>query len=585
MSKKQVLVVLGLLGIGAYVTRRRWLARWLHLPRARYDVAVERGVRIPMPDGVALVADHYSPKARGAFPTILIRTPYGRVLRGATLGVLHMFVSQRFAERGYHVIVQDTRGRFDSEGEWEPFVDEARDGRATIEWIAHQSWFDGNLGMWGPSYEGYVQWAAAVDAPNYLKAMLLGVTGSQINPYTGSAFGFDGMLRWLDNLHPRGEGLARLHTALNRFVDPRAQARVLAPAFAHLPIGEADRIVLGRSVPYYRRWLENARADAPFWKSVDHGAQMTRVHAAAHFVSGWYDILLYQLLKDYEALRAAGHAPYLTVGPWRHLDIAAAAEALRAGVDWFDAELRGKDRLRTKPVRLYLMGADREAWREFASFPPPARETRWYLHDAARLAAELPAADSPPDYYRYDPADPTPAVGGPLYHQEGGARDNRALEARADVLTYTTAPLQCDVDVVGWVKAELYARSSLAHTDFFARLCDVYPDGCSLNVCDGLFRIEPGNVARPHDDSARVVIDMWATAQRFRRGHRIRLQVSSGAHPRWNRNLGVGEPIATATRMIAADQTIYHDAAHPASLVLPMLGGTIRDSGRSSPIS
>ena len=568
MSKKQILVVLGLFGVGAYVTRRRWIARWLHLPPARHGVQVERGIQIPMPDGIALIADHYSPDARGAFPTILIRTPYGRDLRGTTLGILHMFVSQRFAERGYHVIVQDTRGRFDSEGEWEPFVNEARDGRATMEWIARQPWFDGNLGMWGPSYEGYVQWAAAVDAPNYLKAMLLGVTGSQINPYTGSAFGFDGMLRWLDNLHPRGEGLARFHTALNRFIDPRAQARVLAPAFAHLPIGEADRIVLGHSVPYYRTWLENAHADAPLWKSVDHGAQMARVHAAAHFVSGWYDILLYQLLKDYEALRAAGHAPYLTVGPWRHLDIAAAEEALRAGVHWFDAELKGENRRRANPVRLYLMGASE--WIEFTSWLPPARETRLYLREARQLALEMPAADAAPDHYRYDPADPTPALGGPVYHQEGGAQDNRALEARADVLTYTTAPLERDVDVIGWVKAELYARSSLAHTDFFARLCDVYPEGRSLNVCDGLFRIEPGNVEQLPDGSARVVIDMWATAQRFRRGHCIRLQVSSGAHPRWNRNLGTGEPLATATRMIAADQTVFHDAAHLSALVLPI---------------
>jgi putative CocE/NonD family hydrolase len=570
MSKKQTLFALGLLGIGAYVTRRRWIARWLRLPRARHAVTVERGVRVPMPDGIALVADHYYPNARGAFPTILIRTPYGRDLRGTTLGILHMFVSQRFAERGYHVIVQDTRGRFDSEGEWEPFVNEARDGRATIEWIARQPWFDGNLGLWGPSYEGYVQWAVAADAPDYLKALLPSVTGSQINPYTGSAFGLDGMLRWLDNLHPRGGTLERLRTALNRFIDPRAQTRALAPAFAHLPIGEADQIVLGRSVPYYRKWLENARADAPFWKSVDHGAKMERVRAAVHFVSGWYDILLYQLLKDYEAMRAAGHAPYLTIGPWRHLDVAAAAEALRAGVAWFDANLKGiRRRLRAKPVRLYVMGADQ--WREFDSWPPPVRETRFYLHDHARLAAELPTLNSPADHYRYDPADPTPAVGGPVYHQDGGAKDNRALEARADVLTYTTPPLGSDVDVIGWVRSELFVCSSRAHTDFFARLCDVLPDGRSLNVCDGLFRIEPGSAAAQPDGSVRVVIDMWATAQRFRRGHRIRLQVSSGAHPRWNRNLGTGEPLATATRMLAADQTIYHDAARPSALVLPIL--------------
>ncbi len=572
MGKKQTLLIFGLLGLIAYAVRRRLIARWLHLPRARHGVAVERGIRILMPDGVALVADHYLPKTRGAFPTILIRTPYGRDQRGAALGVLHVFVAQRFAERGYHVVVQDTRGRFDSEGEWEPFVDEARDGRATMEWIARQPWFDGNLGMWGPSYEGYVQWAVAADAPAYLKAMLPSVTGSQINPYTGAAFGGDGMLRWLDNLNPPRGTLERFRVSLKRMVDPQAQSRALAPAFQHLPLAEADQLVVGRAVPYYRRWLaeENAHTDAPFWKSIYHGAEMERVHAATHFVSGWYDILVHQLLKDYEAMCAAGHSPYLTIGPWRHLDLAGAGEALRAGIHWFDANLKGiRRRLRAKPVRIFLMGADE--WIEFESWPVPARETRLYLHAAARLATELPAADSRADHYRYDPADPTPSLGGPVYHQDGGVKDNRALEARSDVLTYTTPPLENDVDVIGWVKAELFVRSSLAHADFFARLCDVQPDGRSLNICDGLFRIEPGNAETQADGSARVVIDMWATAQRFRRGHRIRLQVSSGAHPRWNRNLGTGEPLATATRMIAADQEIYHDAAHPSALVLPIL--------------
>jgi putative CocE/NonD family hydrolase len=572
VSKRQVLAALGTLGLVAYIGRRRLIARWLRLPPARHSVRVERGIRIPMPDGIALVADHYFPKAPGAFPTILIRTPYGRDLRGTTLGILHMFVSQRFAERGYHVIVQDTRGRFDSEGEWEPFVNEARDGRATLEWIARQPWFDGNLGMWGPSYEGYVQWAAAVDAPDYFKAMLPSVTGSQINPYSGTAFGLDGMLRWLDNLNQSGGMLTQIVNAVNRFIDPSAQTRALTPAFQHLPVGEADTLVVGHAVSYYRKWLENARADAPFWQALYQGARMERVNAAAHFVSGWHDILLFQLLTDYEAMRAAGHSPYLTVGPWRHLDVGAAEEALRAGVHWFDANLKGiRRRLRVNPVRLYMMGVDR--WVEFASWPPPAIETRLYLHDRARLAAGLPVADSPADHYRYDPANPTPAVGGPVYHQDGGVKDNRALESRADVLTYTTPPLERDVDVIGWVKLELFVRSSLAHADFFGRLCDVQPDDRSLNVCDGLFRIEPGSGEPQPDGSTRIVIEMWATVQRFLRGHCIRLQVSSGAHPRWNRNLGTGEPMTTATRMMVAIQTVYHDAVHPSALILLVTQG------------
>jgi uncharacterized protein len=573
MNKKQSFIVLGFLGMIAYATRRRWIARWLRLPRARYAVGVEHGIRIPMSDGVGLIADHYFPKTRGEFPTILIRTPYGRDLRGTTLGILHMFVGQRFAERGYHVIVQDVRGRFDSEGEWEPFVHEAHDGRATLDWIARQSWFNGNLGMWGPSYEGYVQWAAAVDAPSFLKAIVPSITGSQINPYTGSAFGLSGMLRWIANLDQNGRDPRKIWTAIVRALNPQAHTRALAPAFDHLPLGESDKIVVRQSLPHYRTWLDNPRTDAPFWKSIYHGTRMDRVNAAAHFVSGWHDMLLYQLLIDYQTMRAAGHLPFLTIGPWRHLDAACAEESLRVGIEWFNAILKGNRRgLRANPVRIFLMGAHREAWREFPDWPPPAQATRLYLCDRKKLTLELPAADSPADHYRYDPADPTPSLGGPLYQPDAGPQDNRPLEARADVLTYTTPPLAKDADVIGWVRLELFARSSLPHADFFGRLCDVYPDGRSINICDGLFRVEPGNAEPQADGSRRMVIEMWATAQRFVRGHRLRLQVSSGAHPRWNRNLGTGEPIATATRMLAADQTVFHDAAHPSALILPIFG-------------
>ncbi|MCP4594133.1 MAG: CocE/NonD family hydrolase, partial [bacterium] len=189
----------------------------------------------------------------------------------------------------------------------------------------------------------------------------------------------------------------------------------------------------------------------------------------------------------------------------------------------------------------------------------------------ARLATESPPAESSPDHYVYDPADPTPATGGPFLGRRGaGPQDNRALEARPDVLCYTTPPLQHDVDVIGPVRTELYVRSSLAHTDFFARLCDVEPDGRSINVCDGLFRVEPGKGEPQPDGSLRIEIDMWATAYRFRTGHRLRLQVSSGAHPRWSRNLGTGEPLATGTLLAVAEQAIYHDADHPSALVLPL---------------
>jgi putative CocE/NonD family hydrolase len=188
----------------------------------------------------------------------------------------------------------------------------------------------------------------------------------------------------------------------------------------------------------------------------------------------------------------------------------------------------------------------------------------------------VPPLEAPPDRYRYDPADPTPAVGGPLFGLWGkrGAVDNRELESRSDVLVYTTLPLEGDVEIIGPVRLQLYVHSSLEHADFFGRLCDVQPSGESLNVCDGLFRLAPSKGEPQADGRLRVEIDMWATAYRFRRGHRIRLQVSGGAHPRWTRNLGTGEPIATATAILASEQSVYHDQEHPSAMVLPVAAST-----------
>ena len=356
---------------------------------------------------------------------------------------------------------------------------------------------------------------------------------------------------------------------------PQEEDRRLAPFFNHLPLMDIDEQLFGKQVPFIREGLQHPRADDPHWQPIDHSREVGDVAAAAHFISGWYDWALRELLADYAALQAAGRAPHLTIGPWYHADIHWVPEALRLGLNWFDVQLKGRrELLREKPVRIYVMGADE--WRDIDAWPPPAREVRYYLHHDRRLSIEAPEAQSTPDRYRYDPADPTPSVGGALINlPNGAALDNRALEARPDVLTYTTPPLENDVEVIGGARLELYARSGLEHTDFFGRVCDVQPDGRSINICDGLLRVEPANLAKDTEPSqglgiVRLEIKLWPTSHRFLRGHCIRLQVSSGAHPRWARNLGTGEPIGTATRMLVADQTIYHDNEHPSALVLPV---------------
>ena len=330
----------------------------------------------------------------------------------------------------------------------------------------------------------------------------------------------------------------------------------------------------GRTVPYFQQWLEHDAPDDPWWASAQHADTVAKVTAPVYLLGGWYDFFLPFTVRDYAALRAAGKRPYLTIGPWAHSGLAAMGVAVNEGLAFFDAHVRGDgSRLREEPVRIWVSGANE--WRAYPEFPPPgARPERWYLQAGGRLAPD-PPANSAPDAYRYDPADPTPAVGGPLgpgLSVKAGPVDNRGLEARPDVLTYTSVALDRDVEVIGPVSAELFVRSSLEHTDFFARLCDVHRFGRSINVCDGLLRLVPDRPALEPDGCRKVAIDLWPTAHRFRRGHRIRLQVSSGAFPRWARNLGSGEPLATATTLRVAEQRVYHDPAHCSAVVLSRSG-------------
>ncbi|MCA9954471.1 MAG: CocE/NonD family hydrolase, partial [Anaerolineales bacterium] len=304
--------------------------------------------------------------------------------------------------------------------------------------------------------------------------------------------------------------------------------------------------------------------------AVDLRTKVPEISVPMHLVGGWYDIFLQGQLADYAALREAGREPYLTIGPWAHMDLEGMVLAVREGLDWFMAKLKGEaGAIRPSPVRVYLQGA--EQWLDYASWPPPAQSTPFYLQSLGQLAAVEPNAGSAPDQYRYDPADPTPNMGGALLSTQAGRVDNRPLEARPDVLTYTTELLTEPITVVGPVRLRLFVRSSLEFADFYGRLCDVQPDGRSLNVCDGLFRVQPGRGEPQPDGSLLIEVDMTATAYQFLPGHRLRLQVSSGAHPRLSRNLGTGEPVMHGSEMRVADQTIYHDPDHPSALILPLM--------------
>jgi uncharacterized protein len=518
-------------------------------PPLTRDLIAQRDLRVPMPDGVVLLADRWAPRVGGdGLPVALIRTPYGR---GAMLSA---GMIRPLAERGFQVILQSARGTFGSGGKFEPMRNEREDGLATLDWVVKQPWFGDSIVLVGPSYMGYVQWAVADRLPPEVKAMVPQVTesGLTLDFLRPDAFSLETPFGWgvmVDRQERRGALLRQI-----------ISTKKTEQAMRTLPLGQADVAAIGHHTQYTQDIVDHD-ADDPYWASINHRDRVAEVTVPVSSIGGWYDIFLPRQLRDFMVLQQAGRTARLTIGPWTHLsmDGAMMQEAIEFGL----ACARGEELPPRKPVRLHVMGEN--AWREFESWPPPGYSPRpYYLGAHSTLAPELPG-EGAPDAYRYDPADPTPAIGGVRMVFRGAGRvDNAKLEARPDVLTFTTAPLDSDVEVVGEVSAQIWFQSSLAHADVFVRLCDVDPQGKSWNICDGLTSVAGA------DELASVTVHLWPTANRFKRGHRIRVQVSSGSFPRYGRNPGTGEPRATATRLLSATQSVYHDPEHPSSITLPI---------------
>ncbi len=539
----------------------RFMGQALKLPPpSARDVDVERDLRVPMPDGAVLLADRYVPRGADRPPLLLVRSPYGRRRSwGLLLGRL-------FAERGFQAVIQSCRGTFGSGGTLDPFgPDEHDDGLATVAWLREQPWYPGSFGTCGPSYLGMTQWAIAAGAGPDLRAIAVQVTTADFRGpfYPGGSFSLDTAFSWMSRTKGQERPLATLRNRLSE--------RGRRPLLRHLPLRDLDRLATGHVVPYWQDWLVHDAPGDGFWKDRRFQGTLSEVTAPVSMVSGWHDIFLPLQLRDYAALRAAGRDPYLLIGPWRHADQESVQAWITESLTWLRAHLAGESgALRREPVRIFVTGLDE--WRSLPAWPPETRPHRWHLHPGGVLAQPAPAA-SEPARYTYDPADPTPNLAGPV-ELSGKARvDNRNLEARPDVLTYTSAPLAGDLTLMGEVSAELCVASSREHTDFFARLCDVDASGTSLNICDALLRLAPGRPERQPDGTIRARFTLWPTAHLFRRGHRLRLQVSSGAYPRYARNTGTGEPLATATTLAAAEQTLFHDPGHPSAIILPVAGG------------
>ena len=342
-------------------------------------------------------------------------------------------------------------------------------------------------------------------------------------------------------------------------------------ALDSLPLRDTDQAAVGRHVPWWQDWVEHAEPDDPFWEAVDFTGDVVHAPPTA-MIGGWHDIFLPWQIKDYAAMQAARRPVTLTIGPWAHSTLEAWGEGVRQALSLFRAQLLDQPAALRAPVRLYVMGA--EEWREYDSWPPPGLVPVAFYFSAGGGLSTKQRERSEPDDYVYDPADPTPAVHGPRFSGVRPLGDMARLESRSDILLFTAEPLPANLEVIGPVSAELFFRSSLEHTDFFLVLCDVDPSDRCTNVCDGYVRIR-SHPARPSNDGVwHVHVEFWPTAYRYCKGHRMRVIVASGAHPRYARNLGSAEPLADAVTFHTAHQRIFHDPQHLSRIVLPIGGET-----------
>jgi uncharacterized protein len=535
----------------------------MRLPRAQtLDVICERDLRAAMDDGAVLLADRWvAREARSRpQPTVLVRSPYGR------RQFVGLIFGRLLAERGFQVVIQSVRGTFGSQGRFSPF-DERPDGLATLRWIRAQPWHAERIGMIGPSYLGLVQWAVAPEPGSDLAALAIQASASQFHgeTYAGGSLSLQTTASWLVLVAEQERRLAPI--AMLRTL------RRLPELLQELPLSDFDELATGAEVEWFREGMASPGRDDAYWVARDFSEGVGKVNAPVQLVGGWYDIFLPWLLEDFAALRAAGHRAQLVIGPWTHTAPGMMAKGMREGIAWLRAGLLGDDRLLSPaPVRVLVTGErSGGGWRELPAWPPPGSGERpLWLADGGVLAGGEPTGSSSiGDRYRYDPRDPTPSLGGPLLLARQAVVDNRPLEARSDVLSYTTEPLPSVLEAIGPVRVELFVRASGHYFDLFARVCDVDAQGVSRNVCDALARVAPGRFEPSPDGTWRVAFDLWPMGHRFAAGHRIRLQVSSGAHPRYARNPGTGEDPMSATALRPVEVEVLHDARHASVLILP----------------
>ena len=536
-------------------------------------------VKVPMRDGVQLTANIWRPKTEGRYPVILLRSPYGKMDE-------KWDEAKRYTAAGYVMIVEDCRGRGNSEGKWDPFCYDVEDGFDTQEWVGKQQWCNGEIGTAGGSYGGWTQWAPAAKGSKYLKAMVPVVPFDNAYDiaYSGGAFQLALLGGW-------GIGVGGVALGPDK----------LQEAFRHLPLRDfGDQFE--KNIPYLNDWVQHSTFD-DYWKPRSIEYHYEDVTVPLLNIGGWYDIFSKTTLELVAKVRANSRDrqvrrnQFVIIGPWTHGVGARKVGELDFGPDaklnvgewqfkWFQYWLKGRETgVQDWPAfKLFVMGENR--WRGENEWPLKRTQSNsYFLHSAGKanslkgdgLLSTVEPGQEKADEFTYDGKNPVPTVGGNnLIGAPAGPYDQTKVEERDDVLVYSTPPLEQDVEVTGQVKLILHAASSARDTDFTAKLVDVQADGKAFNLCDGITRaryrngmenpslLEPGK-------AERFEIDLWVTSNLFKRGHRIRLEVSSSNFPRFDRNPNSGKTFGTDTELLPAKQTIFHDAKHPSHLVLPVI--------------
>jgi len=545
-----------------------------------------------MRDGVLLMADLYRPRSEGTFPVLLERTPYDR--KGESS------MAYELASHGYVVLVEDTRGRYASGGEFYPFRDESQDGFDTVEWAARLLHSNGKVGMFGGSYVGATQMLAAMAQPPHLVAIFPYLTGSDY--YDGWTYQNGVLMQWFTSSWTSILAVDTLRRRVSDDSKPKAWVTTL-------PVENYPLIMLpapGSVAPYFRDWITHEQSDAYWrrWRVSDHYREMKvkGLHAA-----GWHDLFLSGSIKNYTGLHNEASAPEvregqrLLIGPWAHTPTSpegkvgdvtfgksAVLDMTGTALKWFDYALKGQQNeyAGATPVRIFVMGDN--VWRDEREFPlARTRYTKYYLHSTrgangptsdGELSLTAPGTD-PPDQFDYDPNNPVPTIGGRLccgLALPPGPFDQRPNETRPDVLIYSTPKLQQDLEVTGFISLDIYASTSAVDTDFTALVADVDQSGYARFLTDGVVRARyrSGNESPEQIVPGKVykyTIDLWATSNLFKRDHRLRLYISSSNFPRFNRNLNTGELMFGASRMVQAHQTVFHNSKYSSALTLPVI--------------